>query len=57
MYSPLTPEMGEILNPGYLAGGYGAERRMLDALYNQVTPMGYENRSIANVMVLRQFWW
>lgn len=50
MYSPLTPEMGEILNPGYLAGGYGAERRMLDALYNQVTPMGYENRSIANVI-------
>ncbi|WP_337948855.1 hypothetical protein [Prevotella pectinovora] len=41
MYSPLTPEMGEILNPGYLAGGYGAERRMLDALYNQVTPISY----------------
>lgn len=41
MYSPLTPEMGEILNPGYIAGGYGAERRMLDALYNQVTPISY----------------
>lgn len=41
MYSPLTPEMGEILNPGYIAGGYGAERRMLDAIYNQVTPVSY----------------
>lgn len=50
MYSPLTPEMGDILNPGYIAGGYGAERRMLDALYNQVTPIGYENNSVANVI-------
>lgn len=50
MYTPLTSGMGEVLNPGYLAGGYGAERRMLDALYNQVTPIGYENRSIVNVI-------
>lgn len=41
MYTPLTSGMGEVLNPGYLAGGYGAERRMLDALYNQVTPVSY----------------
>lgn len=41
MYTPLTPGMGEALNPGYVAGGYGAERRMLDALYNQVTPVSY----------------
>lgn len=41
MHTPLTPGMGEMFNPGYLAGGYGAERRMLDAIYNQVTPVSY----------------
>ena len=50
MHTPLTPSMGEMLNPGYVAGGYGAERRMLDALYNQVTPIGYNNAGIANVI-------
>lgn len=41
MHTPLTPGMGEMLNPGYVAGGYGTERRMLDALYNQVAPISY----------------
>lgn len=45
MHTSLTPGMGEILNPGYVAGGYGTERRMLDALYNQVTPIGYGNNN------------
>ena len=45
MHTPLTPAMGEMLNPGYVAGGYGAERRMLDAIYNQVTPYSYTNSS------------
>ena len=45
MHTPLTPGMGEMLNPGYVAGGYGAERRMLDAIYNQVTPYSYTNSS------------
>lgn len=40
-YTPLTSYMGEFFNPGYIIGGYGAERRMLDALYNQVTPVSY----------------
>ena len=43
MHTPLTPGMGDMLNPGYVAGGMGAERRMLDALYNQVTPVSYAN--------------
>lgn len=43
MHTPPTPDMGEMLNPGYVAGGMGAERRMLDALYNQVTPVSYSN--------------
>ena len=50
MHTPLTPGLGELLNPGYVAGGLGAERRMLDALYNQVTPIGYENKGVANVI-------
>lgn len=43
MYTPLSPDLGEMLNPGYYVGGYGTERRMLDALYNQVTPYSYTN--------------
>lgn len=43
IHTPLTPELGEMLNPGYAIGGIGAEKRMLDAVYNQVTPIGYTN--------------
>ncbi len=50
MHTPLTPGMGDMLNPGYIVGGYGTERRMLDALYNQITPIGYENYGAANVI-------
>lgn len=46
MYTPLTPGLGELFNPGIAISGIGAEKRMLDAIYNQITPFGYQDAAV-----------
>lgn len=41
LHTPLTPGLGETLNPGYTAGGAYATKRMLNAVYSNITPFGY----------------
>lgn len=48
MYTPLTPKMGDLFNPGTYIGGYKGYRRLLDSVYNQVTPISYTNDAIVS---------
>lgn len=39
----ISKEASEYLNPGSYIGGYGAVRRMLNSIYANVAPLGYNN--------------
>ena len=42
-HTPLSPDLAETLNPGYVIGGGYLTKRMQNAIYSNVTPLGYGN--------------